>query len=400
MGTWGSNADVYVNKLNASGELVWTKRYGSTTDYDYVSGIAVDKAGDVFTTGTFYSPMDFDPGAAVFTLTPSMGSGGYYVSNIFISKLDASGNFGWAKKIGGEDYCSVYAIAADTAGNVYTTGTYEGTTDFNPGTGVYNLTPIMSTWGWGQDMFVSKLDNAGNYGWARSIGGAGTSEYPNAITSDVASNVYFTGSFQDSADFNPRSPVYNLVSVGMYSQSIFVAKLDDAGSLLWAKRMGGSDDYEYGNQGTAIAVDATDNTYVAGNFQYTVDFDPGVGVYELSPTPGMWWTPPDIFVLKLHDTLSTVNVAEQLGHGLNTFMVYPNPNNGEFNLGMNLEADSKLAIDIYDITGQLIKTVNQSKLSAGINTIAIDGSELSNGIYFVKIYNETINKTLKFTINK
>ena len=195
--------------------------------------------------------------------------------------------------------------------------------------------------------------------------------------------------------------MYDLTTSGAYNQSIFVSKLDDGGSFLWAKRISGDDD-TYGNQGSAIAVDGSANVFVAGTFQSPVDFDPGADVVELTPTPGSspWWTPSDVFILKLHDTLSTVNVAEHLGHGENGFNVYPNPSNGEFSLAMNLEADSKLTIDIVDITGQVVKTINQSKLSAGINSIKIDGTDLSSGIYFVKIYNQTINSTLKFIVNK
>ena len=66
----------------------------------------------------------------------------------------------------------------------------------------------------------------------------------------------------------------------------------------------------------------------------------------------------------------------------------------------NLQSDEKLTIEIFDVTGQVIKSVDQPKLNAGINSISINASELSNGIYFLKIYNETVDNISKFIINK
>ena len=110
--------------------------------------------------GSFQGTADFDPGAGTFNLT----SAGDY--DIFISKLDSSGNFVWAKSLGGTGYDVSYGIALDSGGNVYTTGSFSGTVDFDPGAGTFNLTSA----GTG-DIFVSKLDSNGNFVWARSLGG-------------------------------------------------------------------------------------------------------------------------------------------------------------------------------------------------------------------------------------
>ena len=80
--------------------------------------------------------------------------------------------------------------------------------------------------------------------------------------------------------------------------------------------------------------------------------------------------------------------------------MYPNPNNGKFSIGVALESDQKLTIEIVSITGQVLKTMRQSKLNAGENLITIDAPELSNGVYFMKIYNDNSCNTLKFVINK
>ena len=108
--------------------------------------IALDGSGNVFTTGYFDNIVDFDPGAGTFNLT-SVGS-----TDIFISKLDAAGNFVWAKQMGGTMDDRGQSIALDASGNVYTTGYFNGTADFDPGAGTFNLTSAGS-----YDIFVHKM---------------------------------------------------------------------------------------------------------------------------------------------------------------------------------------------------------------------------------------------------
>ncbi|MBK7669533.1 MAG: SBBP repeat-containing protein [Sphingobacteriaceae bacterium] len=68
--------------------LVWAKKLGGTGD-EFGKTIAVDASGNVYTAGFFTGTTDFDPGAGISNLT---SSGGF---DIFVSKLDASGNFAW-----------------------------------------------------------------------------------------------------------------------------------------------------------------------------------------------------------------------------------------------------------------------------------------------------------------
>jgi hypothetical protein len=75
--------------------------------------------------------------------------------------------------------------------------------------------------------------------------------------------------------------------------------------------------------------------------------------------------------------------------------IYPNPGNGVFTLTNNLTYELKLNIEIVDVAGQLVKSINQPKFNSGINSIEIDISELSNGIYFLKVFNDSFNQTLK-----
>ncbi len=282
--------DIFVTKLSPSGQLIWARQMGGT-ESDQCFGIAVDAMGNVYTTGYFRGTADFDPGTANFNLTTVSAMG----PDVFVSKLDSSGNFKWARQLGGVAWDQATGIQTDAWGNVYTTGYFQSTADFDPGTNTANLT----TTG-GFDIFVSKLDSAGNYLWARNMGGP-IADFSNGLAVDESGSVYTTGIFQNTGDFDPGAGTASLTSNGGYE--VFVSKLDSTGAYQWAKGMGGSStDWGYG-----ITVDASDNVYTVGFFEGTADFDPGAGASNLTSFGGS-----DAFISKL-DASGNFVWAKQLG---------------------------------------------------------------------------------------
>src|ERR1043165_3847418 len=107
-----------------SQNLTWAKQLGGT-NIDFGRTIAVDASGNVITAGYFYATADFDPSAA----TANLVSAGLF--DVYISKLDASGNYVWAKRIGAAQNDLAYDIVLDASGNVYVTGVFRGTVDFD-----------------------------------------------------------------------------------------------------------------------------------------------------------------------------------------------------------------------------------------------------------------------------
>ncbi len=290
--------DIFIVKLDSNGNLIWAKSIGGT-DSDVGLGIAVDSNGNVFTTGHFKGTTDFDPGNNTFNLT-SAG-----MTDIFISKLDSTGSFVWAKSMGGSgaNGDKSRSIALDSNGNVYTTGYFENSVDFDPGVGVFNLAN-----GGSLDIFISKLDNNGNFVWAKGIGGA-IVDIGNDITLDLTGNIFLTGTFTGDVDFDPGLGISSLTNVG--GLDIFVAKLNVNGEFVWAKNMGGTSS----DQGRGIATDATGNVYTTGQFiSNTVDFDPGPGTYILTNTFG---TSSNIFISKLNSSGEFV-WAKSMGSTINT----------------------------------------------------------------------------------
>jgi len=256
----GTN-DVFVQKIDASGNFLWAKSFGSTSN-DIGYSISLDALGNVYTTGFFSETVDFDPGTGTYNLT-SAGD-----RDIFVHKMDASGNFLWVKSFGGSAFDVGKSLVVDALGNVYTTGSYSGTVDFDPGTGTSFHTSIGIN-----DVFVHKMDASGNFLWAKSFGGT-TGDYGHSIVMDAVGNVYTTGIFYGTVDFDPGTGISNHTSSG--SSDIFVHKMDASGNFLWAKSFGGTS----GDWGLSISLDDSANVYTTGYFQGTANFDTGTGIFN------------------------------------------------------------------------------------------------------------------------
>ena len=222
---------------------VWAKSMGSTSS-DHGKSIAVDASGNVYTTGHFRGTVDFDPDPAKQKKYNLSSAGD---SDVFISKLDVSGNFVWAKRLGGTTADVGQSIAVDASGNVYITGYFTGTVDFDPGSGSYDLTSSGI-----KDNFILKLSASGNFVWANRMGGIQSYFGPRLIFD--ANNIFVTGSFTGTSDFGSTT----LTSAGGYD--IFISKLNSSGGFEWTKQMGG----ELGDATRAIALDGSDNIYISG----------------------------------------------------------------------------------------------------------------------------------------
>ena len=122
----------------------------------------------------------------------------------------------WSAHYGGIGEDVVRAMAADAAGNVYTTGYFTDNADFDPGTATHEL--ISNGF---FDIFIQKLDPNGDLVWAHGFGGT-FFDYATGVDVDAAGNVYVTGVYQETVDFDPGAGVFELTSSG--AEEIFVLK--------------------------------------------------------------------------------------------------------------------------------------------------------------------------------
>lgn len=288
--TSAGNSDMFISKLDTSGNFIWAKRIGGTGE-DRAIALAVDAAGNVNVVGRFQQAVDFDPGPGTFTLS-SAGN-----NDVSIIKLSTSGSFMWAIKMGNTANDRGYGITVDDFGYVYSVGSFVGTVDFDPGPGSYVLTPVS-----GEDVFIQKLDSSGNFVWAKGFGGVNNDE-GYGITVDLFGNVLTTGRFTWIVDFDPGPAIFNLMGTG--EDDVFISKLDGNGDFLWARSIGGSQNER--GRGNSISTDNLGNVFTTGRFDGTMDFDPGAGTVNLTSVGG-----DDIFISKL-DASGNFDWAKSMG---------------------------------------------------------------------------------------
>jgi hypothetical protein len=252
--------DIFLTKINADGSYGYTITMGGTGN-DLGQSVAVDGSGNVYITGSFQQTVDFNftPGGPADPHTAVL-------DDIFLTKINADGSYGYTITMGGTDHDYGQSVAVDGSDNVYVTGYFSGTdADFNPG----GTADIHTSAGL-EDIFLTKINSDGSYGYTKTMGGT-DHDYSRSVTVDSSDNIYITGSFQGTADFDPGAGTDTYTSIGL--DDIFLTKINFDGSYDLTKTMGGTDQ----DFGQSIAVDDRVNVYITGSFRGTVDFNPGAG---------------------------------------------------------------------------------------------------------------------------
>jgi hypothetical protein len=244
-----SSADGFVARLDTNGNWQWVSQVAGPGN-DNAGRPVLDAAGNVYISGGF-------AGATVAlgsTVLANAGSSGTF--DVFVAKLDAQGNWLWARRGGGSNEDGINSLAVEAGGNVYITGLVQG--------GAATFGPFTTTSSLGNaDVLVAKLDAAGNWLWIARGGGSGI-DHGTGIALDAAGNAYIAGHFDGpTATFGPVTLTNanpNGPSAGY--RDVLVAKLDAAGAWQWAVRAGGPDS----DSGGPIALDAAGRLVVAGTF--------------------------------------------------------------------------------------------------------------------------------------
>lgn len=288
-------SDFFIQKLDPLGNFVWAQRYGGPTQAHQARSITIDNAGFIIVVGLFSDTVDFDPGAPVFNLI-SFGN-----NATFVLKLDTSGNFQWVKQIDGPSGENAMYVDIDNSNNIYFTGYFTDTIDADPGPATYTLGTHI-----GGHFFVIKLDQSGQFIWGKAVEGARA----NGLAVDDSNNVFLTGFYSFTSDFDPGPGIYNFVSISG-SQDFFTLKLDPSGNLLWVHSIG---NFLNSDHAWAIDTDHSGNAYICGMFGRTVDFDPGPGSYAITGDT----TYPNIFVQKISPSGSFIWAKRMGGNNLST----------------------------------------------------------------------------------
>lgn len=357
--TTDGSLSAFLLKLNSRGEFKWATQFGGVS-LSRGESIAINSNGDIFTVGVFSGTADFDPSSNIQNLT-AVGN-----NDIFISKLDSTGSFIFAKKIsptGVLPFHQVNHVYVDNEDKIYLTGRFEGTSDFDPSSNVFALT-AKGRW----DAFICKLNTNGDLEWAKQVEGTDYSMGKN-ISVDKDKNVYFIGDYNDSADFNPSSSIYQLNSSG--EEDVFVSKLDSLGNFVWAISYGGTGE----ERGEGIALDNQNNVYTTGFFENTVDFAPDTVMFNLTSFGN-----EDIFIQKLSQDES-VSVEEK--YPALSSKAYPNPTKENLTIELGKEYKT-VQVKIVFMTGQLNSEITYHNVKD--IDLSIKGK---SGFYIIQIETES-----------
>jgi len=381
-----SGADAFIWKLDPNGNFIWAKKIGGSGN-DGAHGLDIDQLGNVLVSGDFANTTDFDPGAGTYNITP------YGSSDAFVLKLNSNGDFTWAIRIGGILSDLAYRVSCDLNGNVCIGGNFNGTADFDPGNGTFNITSQGQN-----DVFLMKVDVAGNFQWAKAIGGSGQDGITD-ITSEASGHFYVSGVFQNTVDLDPGPSTSTFSSSGL--DDSFYSLFDPNGNQVWVKTLGGS-----GNDAISQTIGYQGSIYLTGAFSNSVDFDPNSGVQN-STSNGL----QDAFILKLnsnsctytfYDTVTvyhydTVTVYTTVTdtliintsvtginppNNVNTIKVFPNPASTHITIDYgNFAIMNGYQLQIKNSLGQ---QMFQTAINQQSNYISL-ASWTGNGIYFVHI---------------
>lgn len=266
--TSSGGRDIFIAKMDTNGNFIWAVTAGGAQD-DWNFDIAVDESGNTYITGDFTS-------TAYFGDTQLISAGN---EDIYIAKIDSNGNFVWAVMAGGPGSNTGYRIAVDNEGNSYITGKFSQTAYFGG-------TELISSGN--DDIFIAKLDNNGEFLWAKKAGGTGEDTGYGVIVDD-SGIIYITGSFHGFANFGN----IQLESYGL--DDIFIGALDPNGEFLWIKRAGGTGN----DRANDITLDSNNNIFITGYFYGTGHF----GNNQIQSEGNI-----DIFIAKIDNSSQLVPV--------------------------------------------------------------------------------------------
>jgi hypothetical protein len=409
--------DGYVCKWDNNGNFIWVKQFTGPLNEE-VYEIKTDEANNVILTGHFYGfagvTVDCNPDpTAEFKLIADTDNGAQ-----FITKLDAGGNFIWAKKLDGTGTNYITDIDVDNANNLYFSGYYTSTLDVNPGVGVVTLTSTGASdpfvlklaqngdfvlaksfgeaggndylesinvdkqtgeiyvGGWfmntmkidnisltskgSYDPFIAKLDALGTCVWAKNWGGTKYDKFIN-MDRDDAGNIFTTGMFSDVADMDPEAAVVNFTSAGNYDA--YINKFDKNGNLVWAKQIGSMGN-DWGNSVTALG---DGNVFASGTFAFTAEV--GFTGNPLESIGGY-----DTWLFKSSLTTDIKNTKLEFN-----ISIYPNPTQGQTVINLN-KVFSEMTVTVRNLLGAEIssnKYHNVSKINLNLQG--------ENGLYLVEL---------------
>lgn len=322
----------FIAKYSNSGDVLWAKSVaGSNTNL--ITDVAYDNNGNYLITGFFGGNYTLDG----FTVSSSTQS-----YDILIGKLDKSGNIVWLKKAGSIAEDAAQSICADKDGNAYITGYFTRTANFDANTVEYLDY---------NDIFVAKYTPDGSNAWVRA-GNGSQLDIGFGITTDDAGNVYATGIFMFTINFN------SVTATSVNGRDLFIVSYSSTGAVRWLTRAGGINT----DCGFDLVVRPNDNIVLCGYYLNTCTFGDIVIDYAENN---------DLFIAEFNPPI--VSSIEDVG--AMDLKIYPNPVSDV----LNIEVEGAAILKVYNVSGSLMYK------GAFEDVLHINTSEWDNGLYVADV---------------
>lgn len=312
--TSAGGQDIFIVKYTNTGTNVFAVGYGGTGS-ENVLCIALDSSDNIFLGGRFAGAGNL--GGGVVT-----SSGG---QDMFAAKYSSTGVYQWSRTFGNPDLDVINSIAVTSAGDVVTTGLFQG-----PSISLGGSTLLNGPGGF--DTFLLKLAGAGGaHVWSKSIA-SGSDNEGKGVSIATNGDILLTGKFQSLIDFTTNSVTFPVAPTTLVSEGqndVYMARFDANGTNIWSKRFGGV----LSDEGVNITSDSSGNIYMAGDTGSVIDFGNGITRSATVNT--------DIFLAKFNSS-GSVSWAN----------LFP---------GTNYEAPLGLAVDVSGnaiVTGSFLASIN------------------------------------------
>lgn len=327
--------DFWVVKLDSSGNIEWQNTIGGSGG-DWLYSVSQTPDGGYICGGISSSGISGDKSEA------NLGG-----KDVWIVKLDNTGNITWQNTIGGNDGENTVCVSQTLDGGFICVNRSYSNISFDK---------TENSLG-GSDFWVIKLDSTGLVQWENTIGG-NDEEGPHAIFATPDSG-YICGGWSNSNISFDKSE--NSFGFGDY----WILKLDATGSITWQKTIGG-DSIDFMHSMTL----STDGGFVCAGLSYS-----NISGNKTENCLGV----SDYFVVKLYP--DTITFIHQLPD--HSISLAPNPFSYRSKLSFANPGNEKFLFTVSDITGRITDTVNTSS-----NEIILTSENKPAGIYLFNLVNE------------
>lgn len=352
----GSN-DAFILKLSRSGNRLWFKTFGSTSR-DEVTALAIDTENNIIAGGNFRGTVDFADNKPGSTLI----SAGYEDS--FILKIDTRANFTWVKHISSAaGSTAIWAIDKDSFGNIYTNVEFFTTLDLDKNGNGYVIEPNEVGY---SDFALAQYKADGSFTWGKHFINQFDYIEPQGVKISKNGEIFLAGQFRGTIDCDP-GPGKTVLNSYSDDTDIFLIKLSQSGSLVWAGQAGGT------GEERCVALNLGDDKQIllSGFFQKSADMNPNPGLSHLVSSVSNY----DAYAMMITDQNTT---SSFLPRAKNNITFYPNP--------VTDFASMKLPENVSYIRGRITRPdgiVIHSFVAGQKENLELNFSDLLPGIYFI-----------------